>query len=139
YLEKMLGRNIRYNIWRTAMIAADEEKWIESQLRDSTDADLSVVKLRALPIALQRRALLKWLRTQNVADVGFDAIERVRSLADRLFAHRRSAHRAFQLAVRETSRREIRAAHRRHRYEAQHRGSDGRHLQRIGMAWSELG
>src|SRR6266480_2649037 len=71
YLEKMLGRNIRHNIWRTAMIAADEEKWIESQLRDSTDADLSVVKLRALPIALQRRALLKWLRTQNVADVGF--------------------------------------------------------------------
>jgi hypothetical protein len=42
-----------------------------------------VVKLRALPIALQRRALLKWLRAQNVADVGFDAIERVRSLADR--------------------------------------------------------
>jgi tRNA(Ile)-lysidine synthase len=83
YLEKMLGRNIRQNIWRTAMIAADEEKWIESELRDSTHADLSVVKLRALPIALQRRALLKWLRAQNVADVGFDAIERVRSLADR--------------------------------------------------------
>jgi tRNA(Ile)-lysidine synthase len=83
YLEKMLGRNIRQNIRRTAMIAADEEKWIDSKLRDSTRADLSVVKLRALPIALQRRALLKWLRTQNVADVGFDAIERVRSLADR--------------------------------------------------------
>ena len=83
YLEKMLGRNIRQNIWRTAMIAADEEKWIDSELRDSTHADLSVVKLRALPIALQRRALLKWLRAQNIADVGFDAIERVRSLADR--------------------------------------------------------
>ena len=83
YLEKTVGRNIRQNIWRTAIIAADEEKWIESELRDSTHADLSVVKLRALPIALQRRALLKWLRTQNVSDVGFDAIERVRSLADR--------------------------------------------------------
>jgi len=83
YLEKILGRNIRQNIWRTAIIAADEEKWIESELRDSTHGDLSVVKLRALPIALQRRALLKWLRTQNVSDVGFDAIERVRSLADR--------------------------------------------------------
>jgi tRNA(Ile)-lysidine synthase len=82
YLEKMLGRNIRQNIWRTAMIAADEEKWIESELRDSTHADLSVIKLRALPIALQRRALLKWLRAQNVSDVGFEAIERVRSLAD---------------------------------------------------------
>jgi len=83
YLEKTLGRNIRQNIWRTAMIAAEEEKWIESELRDSTHADLSVVKLRALPIALQRRALLKWLRAQKVSDVGFDAIERVRSLADR--------------------------------------------------------
>ena len=48
YLEKMLGRNIRQNIWRTAMIAAEEEKWIETELRDSTHADLSVVKLRAL-------------------------------------------------------------------------------------------
>jgi tRNA(Ile)-lysidine synthase len=82
YLEKMHGRNIRQNIWRTAIIAADEEKWIESELRDSTHADLSVVKLRALPIALQRRAILKWLRARNVSNVGFDAIERVRSLAD---------------------------------------------------------
>ncbi|HTG52709.1 MAG TPA: tRNA lysidine(34) synthetase TilS [Candidatus Tectomicrobia bacterium] len=82
YLEKTLGRNIRQNIWRTAIIAADEEKWIESELRHSTHADLSVVRLCALPVALQRRALMKWLRTQNVSDVGFDAIERVRSLAD---------------------------------------------------------
>jgi tRNA(Ile)-lysidine synthase len=82
YLEKMLGRNIRPNIWRTAVIAADEEKWIEGELCDSTQPDLSVVKLRTLPIALQRRTLLKWLRAQNISDVGFDAIERVRSLAD---------------------------------------------------------
>jgi tRNA(Ile)-lysidine synthase len=82
YLEKMHGRNIRQNIWRTAIIAADEEKWIESELRDSTHADLSVVKLRALPIALQRRAILKWLRARNISNIGFDAIERVRSLAD---------------------------------------------------------
>ena len=82
YLEKTLGRNIRQNIWRTAMIAADEEQWIESGLRDSINADLSVVKLRSLPVALQRRALLKWLRAQNISDVGFDAIERVRSLAE---------------------------------------------------------
>ena len=83
YLERTLGRNIRQNIWRTAMIAADEEKWIESELPDSKHADFSVGKLRALPIALQRRALLKWLRAQNVSDVGFEVIERVRSLADR--------------------------------------------------------
>ena len=83
YLEKTLGRNIRQNIWRTAVIAADEEKWIESDLPDSKHADFSVGKLRAWPVALQRRALLKWLRAQNVSNVGFDTIERVRSLADR--------------------------------------------------------
>jgi len=83
YLEKTLGRNMRQNIWRTAVITAEEEKWIESELLDSSHADLSVRKLREMPVALQRRALLKWLRTQNVSDVGFEAIERVRSLADR--------------------------------------------------------
>jgi tRNA(Ile)-lysidine synthase len=82
YLERSLGRNIRQSIWRTAMIAAEEETWIENELPDATETNLSVVKLRALPIALQRRMLLKWLRAQNVAHVGFDAIERVRLLAD---------------------------------------------------------
>lgn len=82
YLQKTLGRNIRQNIWRTAMIAAAEEKWIDSQLSDSINADLSVSKLRAFPIALQRRAILKWLRARNISEVGFDIIERVRSLAD---------------------------------------------------------
>jgi tRNA(Ile)-lysidine synthase len=83
YLEKTLGRNIRQNIWRTAMIAAEEEKWIEGKLSDSIDALLSVPKIRALPIALQRRTILKWLRAQNISEVGFELIERVRSLADR--------------------------------------------------------
>jgi tRNA(Ile)-lysidine synthase len=82
FLEKTLGRNIRQNIWRTATIAADEEKWIESDLRDSTEANLSVAKLRGVPIALQRRAILKWLRAQNISDVGFDVVEHVRSLLD---------------------------------------------------------
>jgi tRNA(Ile)-lysidine synthase len=83
YLEKTLGRNIRENICRTAIIAAEEEKWINEQLADSTNADLSVARLRALPFALQRRAILKWLRAQSVSEIGFDVIERVRSLADR--------------------------------------------------------
>ena len=85
YLEKTIGRNIRGNIWRAAMIAAEEEKWIESLAKhsDAQDVDLSVEKLRSLPTALQRRAIMKWLRARNVADVGFDVIERVRSLLDR--------------------------------------------------------
>src|SRR2546427_1611422 len=83
YLEKILGRNIRQNIWRTAIIAAEEESWIDNEGPDSTNADRSVPRLRMLPVALQRRAILKWLRAQNISEVGFDVVERVRLLADR--------------------------------------------------------
>ncbi len=81
-LEKLLGRNIRQSVWRTAIIAAEEESWIDNQLPDSDDVDLSVKSVRDLPVALQRRQILKWLRARNVADVGFDVIELVRSLMD---------------------------------------------------------
>ncbi len=93
YLEKALSRNIRATIWRTAAIAAEEEHWMENDAFPLRQVDVTVVtkncgyllveKLRELPIALQRRAILKWLRVQNIAGVGFDVIERVRSLADR--------------------------------------------------------
>jgi tRNA(Ile)-lysidine synthase len=84
YLEKTLDRNIRQNIWRTATIASDEENWIDNQVRVSPNRDdhLSVKELRVLPIALQRRTILKWLRAQNISEIGFEAIERVRSLLD---------------------------------------------------------
>jgi tRNA(Ile)-lysidine synthase len=82
YLEKILGRNIRQNIWRTAIIAAEEDNWIDNQVPDSTNPYLSVPRLRMLPVALQRRAILKWLRAQNISEVGFDVIERIRSLLD---------------------------------------------------------
>ena len=93
YLERTVGRNIRQNIWRAAAISAEEENWIESQLPALGHSnitpvsriclDLPVQKLRALPVALQRRTVLKWLRAQNISEVGFDVVERVRSLFDR--------------------------------------------------------
>ena len=82
YLEKILGRNIRPAIWRAAAIAGEEEAWIDGQLADSSGVELSVTKLRALPIALQRRAIFKWLRAQNISEVSFDGVEGVRSLLD---------------------------------------------------------
>src|SRR5207245_2783619 len=82
YLEKILGRNIRPAIWRTAAITGEEEAWVDSQLAGSSNAGLSVTNLRALPVALQRRAIFKWLRAQNISEVGFDVVERVRSLVD---------------------------------------------------------
>jgi tRNA(Ile)-lysidine synthase len=82
YLEKVFGRNIRPAIWRAAAIANEEEAWIDNQLPDSSDIELSVAKLRALPVALQRRAIFKWLRAQNISEVGFDVIEKIRSVLE---------------------------------------------------------
>jgi tRNA(Ile)-lysidine synthase len=82
YLEKTFGRNIRPGIWRAAAIAAEEQAWIEQQLAKTGNHHLSVATLRELPIALQRRQILKWLRSKSVPNVGFDAVESIRSLLD---------------------------------------------------------
>jgi tRNA(Ile)-lysidine synthase len=82
YLERTLGRNIRQTFWRAAMIAAEEENWIDDQLPNARGAELEVADLRELPAALQRREILKWLRGRNVANVGFDVVEQVRSLLE---------------------------------------------------------
>jgi tRNA(Ile)-lysidine synthase len=82
YLEKTVGRNIRPSIWRTATIAAEEENWIETQLPDEAAAELSVVELRELPIALQRREILRWLRQHKISNVGFEVVENIRTMLD---------------------------------------------------------
>jgi len=93
YLEKTLGRNIRQSIRRAALIAAEEENWIQDQLPDATDVDsaavaasaeeaLTVAKLRDSAVALQRRAILQWLRARKITNIGFDVVESVRSLLD---------------------------------------------------------
>jgi tRNA(Ile)-lysidine synthase len=84
YLEKTLGRKIRPSILRAATIAAEEEGWIDSMAKhpDAKNQRLSVETLRSLPTALQRRVIMAWLREQSIADIGFDVIERVRSLLD---------------------------------------------------------
>jgi len=82
YLEKALDRNIRQSIWRAAMIAIEEDIWIENQLPNSTGLELAVDKTRGLPIALQRRQILNWLRAQNITNVGFDVVESIRALVE---------------------------------------------------------
>src|SRR5439155_2350805 len=84
YLEKTFGRNIRQNIWRTATIAAEEENWMDNQVRipPHREDHLNANELRVLPVALQRRTILKWLRAQDVSGIGFEMIERVRAVLD---------------------------------------------------------
>ena len=84
YLEKNLGRNIRQNIWRTATIMAEEENFFETLLPEKLSdlTALAVEPLRKMSLAVQRRMLHKWLRAADVADIGFDLVERVRALLD---------------------------------------------------------
>jgi tRNA(Ile)-lysidine synthase len=84
YLEKTVGRNIRKSIWRAATIMAEEENFFETLLPDKLFdlTGLAVKPLRKMSLAMQRRVLHKWLRDGDVADVGFDLVERVRALVD---------------------------------------------------------
>jgi len=83
-IEKQLGRNVRATIWRAATIAAEEENFFEALLPDKLSklTALAVKPLRAMPIAVQRRMLHKWLRASDVPDLSFDLVERVRALLD---------------------------------------------------------
>jgi tRNA(Ile)-lysidine synthase len=83
-LEKEFGREIRKALWRAAMIAAEEDALLDSFLPAEvlTSEKLEARSLAQMPVALQRRVVRSWLRAHNVADIGFDLIESVRSLLE---------------------------------------------------------
>jgi tRNA(Ile)-lysidine synthase len=83
-IEKILERPVKRNLLRLSEIAREEEKFLETVtpeiwLQDS----ISVRELRALPAALQRRVIYRWLDQLEIRDVGFEAIEGVRALIER--------------------------------------------------------
>jgi tRNA(Ile)-lysidine synthase len=84
YLEKQFGPGIRLSIWRATSIAAAEEPLLEELLPAglTKSREMAVAQLRQLPVALQRRVLQQWLREQQIADVDYATIERVRGLLD---------------------------------------------------------
>ena len=84
YIEKQLGRNVRATIWRAAMLAADEAQWLEGMVEasESTAEQLDVGKLRAQPLALQRRTIHRWLQARGIENLDFELIERVRALLE---------------------------------------------------------
>lgn len=83
-IERQFGRNVRKTIWRAAQIWSEEEPLLDSLV--STElvlaGHLSVPALRKMPIALQRRTILRWLRGRKVSDVSFDIVEKIRALAE---------------------------------------------------------
>jgi tRNA(Ile)-lysidine synthase len=78
-LEREFGREIKKTILRTAAILTEENDFLLSQT-PPPELELSLKKLRPLPIALQRRLIHAWLGMHQVRDVGFEEIEQIRSL-----------------------------------------------------------
>ncbi len=81
-LEEILGRDVRTAILRTISIMRDEEDWIAHLPELVPSEYLSTGKVAAMPLALQRRLMKNWLDQYGVRDVGFEVVERVRSLLD---------------------------------------------------------
>jgi len=81
-IEKQFGRDVRKTIWRAAQIWSEEETLLDSLVPRETSfsANLAVATLRKLPVALQRRTILRWLRARKNSDVNFDVVENIRAL-----------------------------------------------------------
>lgn len=82
-LEKQFGRNVRQNIWRAASVCAEEDAFMDSLvpfLFLGKGETLTVDVLIQLPIPLQRRTIVKWLRASRIRDLSYNVVERVRSL-----------------------------------------------------------
>ncbi len=70
FLEKTLGRNVRAALWRSAEILGAEDDLLSSLTPPTVPAaELEVAILRALPLALQRRAVQAWLGGNGVPNV----------------------------------------------------------------------
>ncbi len=82
YIEEKLGRDVRKTIWRAAQIWSEEEALLDSMISVPQMKQLDVASLRKLPVAIQRRTILKWLRGRKIADVKFDVVENVRALIE---------------------------------------------------------
>jgi len=83
-IEKQFGRAVRNTIWRAAQIWSEEEALLDSLVSKETISagHLAVAALQEMPVALQRRTILRWLRARNVADISFDVVENVRALIE---------------------------------------------------------
>lgn len=80
-IENALGPAFRKTIPRAAEIFRAEDECL-SALVPEIGETLSCKELRVLPLAIQRRAVLRWLRERGVFEPGWEETQRVLSLLD---------------------------------------------------------
>ncbi len=88
-LERELNPSVRDALCTAAVLLGDDDSVLAGLARralrrlESGDHGLDTVRLRSLPVALQRRSIRDWILSRGVpADsAGFSAVERIRALA----------------------------------------------------------
>jgi tRNA(Ile)-lysidine synthase len=84
-IEKLMGRPVKRALLRTIELSAEESEFLRSLVPEMvSEVELDARVLRNLSVAIQRRTIHGWLRRQNIQDCGFDEVEAVRSLLNRL-------------------------------------------------------
>ena len=83
-LERALGREVRQGLWRTAVLAAEDDAELaaaaggcRAAVASADGSSLVVARLRELSPALARRVVHDWLRAAGISEVGFELVERV--------------------------------------------------------------
>jgi tRNA(Ile)-lysidine synthase len=81
YLNRTVTPRAAENLWRAAEILRAESEWLDALCADlSSLPELPVAKLKAAPLARQRRTILRWLQARGIGDIGFAEVEAVRGL-----------------------------------------------------------
>jgi tRNA(Ile)-lysidine synthase len=84
-IERIMGRPIKKSLIRTIELATSEGEFLKSLIPEmALRPELETRPLRKLPVPLQRRTIHAWLGYQGIRDYGFEEIESVRSLLDRI-------------------------------------------------------
>lgn len=78
-LTKAVGEACKDAILRAARILRDENAWMDSQVPE-TGRELMCRDLQTMPLALQRRTVLRWLTRMGVAEAGYEETRLVLSL-----------------------------------------------------------
>jgi tRNA(Ile)-lysidine synthase len=79
-IERLIDRPIRATLLRTIELAEKEAEFVRAHVPAFHTEELPVRELRQLPVAIQRRAIHGWLRSNQIEDFGFEEVEAVRSL-----------------------------------------------------------
>lgn len=83
YLQKQFSPQVAENLLRATEIFRAENEWLnELCAEEAGNLELATRKLRVLPLAQQRRTILRWLQHRNVNDISFADVEAVRGLLE---------------------------------------------------------